>query len=77
MFYDAGHSREGYVRDFGAVVDLLSPRSVMIIDDTRWEDARFGGRRENTYRGSLDVVAHGRIRHIVEVNGSMGLALPS
>ncbi len=43
MFHDAGHTREDYVRDFAAVVDSLSPGSVMVIDDIRYEDARFGG----------------------------------
>lgn len=76
MFHDAGHSREDYVRDFEAVVDSLSPGAVMVIDDIHWQDARFGGGQANTYQGWLDVVAHARIRHAVEVDG-MGLALLS
>jgi predicted O-methyltransferase YrrM len=76
MFHDAGHTREDYVRDFAAVVDSLSPGSVMVIDDIRYEDARFGG-GPNTYRGWLDVVSHVRIRHAVEVDGAIGVALLS
>jgi predicted O-methyltransferase YrrM len=76
MFHDAGHTREDYVRDFAAVVDSLSPGSVMVIDDIRYEDARFGG-GPNTYRGWLDVVSHARIRHAVEVDGAIGVALLS
>jgi predicted O-methyltransferase YrrM len=75
MFHDAGHSREDYVRDFGAVVDTLAPGSVIIIDDIRYSDARFGG--VEAYRGWRDIVAHARIRHAVEVAGGIGLALLS
>jgi predicted O-methyltransferase YrrM len=77
MYHDAGHTREDYVRDFGAVVNSLSPGSVILIDDIRWEDTRLGGEQTNTYRGWLDVIAHPRIRHAVEVNAAMGLALLS
>jgi predicted O-methyltransferase YrrM len=77
MYHDAGHTREDYVRDFGAVVNSLSPGSVIVIDDIRWEDTRFGGDQTHTYRGWLDVIAHPRIRHAVEVDGAMGVALLS
>jgi predicted O-methyltransferase YrrM len=76
MYHDAGHTREHYVRDFGAVVDWLSPGSVIVIDDIRGTvDPRFGG--IDAYRGWLDVIAHARIRHAVEVNRAMGVALLS
>jgi len=76
MYHDAGHTREDFVRDFGAVVQSLSPGSVMFIDDIRsTADPRFGG--ADAYRGWLDIVAHARVRHAVEVNGAMGLALLS
>lgn len=77
MYHDAGHSREDYVRDFGAVVNSLSSGSVFVIDDIRWEDTRFSGEQAHTYRGWLDVIAHPRIRHAVEVNGVIGMALLS
>jgi predicted O-methyltransferase YrrM len=41
LFHDAGHSRVEYLRDFNAVVGILSPSSVVLIDDIRWEDPRF------------------------------------
>jgi predicted O-methyltransferase YrrM len=76
MYHDAGHTREDFVRDFGAVVHSLSPGSVMVIDDIRsTADPRFGG--ADAYRGWLDIVAHARVRHAVEVNGGLGLALLS
>jgi predicted O-methyltransferase YrrM len=69
-------TREDYVRDFGAVVDFLSPGSVIVIDDIRGTvDPRFG--EIDAYRGWLDVIAHARIRHAVEVDGAMGVALLS
>jgi predicted O-methyltransferase YrrM len=77
IYHDAGHSREAYVRDFGAVVNSLSPGSVIVIDDIRWEDPRFDGEQADTYRGWLDVIAHPRIRHAMEVDGAIGVALLS
>jgi predicted O-methyltransferase YrrM len=77
VYHDAGHTREDFVADFGAVVDFLSPGSVMVIDDIRSADAQIGGKQANAYRGWLDIVAQARIRHAVEVNGTMGLALLS
>jgi predicted O-methyltransferase YrrM len=74
MFHDAGHSREDYINDFRAAVDALAPGAIVLIDDIRWEDPRFKA-SPNTYRGWLDVVAHARVRHAVEVGGAMGLAL--
>jgi predicted O-methyltransferase YrrM len=76
MYHDAGHTREDYVRDFGAVVNSFSSGSVMVIDDIRsTADPRWGG--IDAYRGWLDVIAHSRIRHAVEVDGAMGVALLS
>jgi predicted O-methyltransferase YrrM len=76
IYHDAGHTREDYVRDFAAVVNSLSPGSVMVIDDIRsTADPRLGG--IDAYRGWLDVIAHSRIRHAVEVDGAMGVALLS
>jgi predicted O-methyltransferase YrrM len=76
MYHDAGHTREDYVRDFGAVVDSLSPGSIIVIDDIRsTADPRFGG--IDAYRGWLDVIAHARVRHAVEVDGATGVALLS
>jgi predicted O-methyltransferase YrrM len=63
------YTREDFVRDFEAVVDSLSPGSVIVFDDIRWASAQFGGKQANAYRGWLDVVAHARIRHAVEVSG--------
>ena len=77
MYHDAGHSRENYVRDFGAVVESLSPGSVIVIDDIRWAGWAGGEEKANTYRGWLDVVAHARIRRAVEVAGTIGVALLS
>src|SRR5205823_6334481 len=74
MFHDAGHSHDDYVRDFGSVVGSLSPGSVILIDDIRWNDpryAQFSGHQSDTYRGWQHVVAHTRIRHAIEANESM------
>ena len=35
LFHDAGHSREDYVRDFDAVLPILAPGAVILIDDIR------------------------------------------
>jgi predicted O-methyltransferase YrrM len=73
MFHDAGHSREDYVNDFGAIVSALAPGSVVLIDDIRWDDTRFRKTAANTYLGWRDVVVHPRVRQAIEINGEMGL----
>jgi predicted O-methyltransferase YrrM len=75
LFHDAGHSREDYVRDFDAVIDVLSHEGIVLVDDIRWEDARFSSQPAETYRGWREVVAHPRVRRAVEINGSLGLLL--
>ena len=75
MFHDAGHSMDDYIRDFSLIVDSLAPGAVLLIDDIRWEDARFHQGPANTYRGWQAIAEHKRIRHAVEVDGSMGMAL--
>jgi predicted O-methyltransferase YrrM len=77
VFHDAGHTREDYVRDFGAVVDSLSSGSVIVIDDIRYAGNPVSGELANPYPGWLEVVAHARIRHAVEVDGAIGVALLS
>ena len=73
MFHDAGHSRDDYVNDFGAIVGALAPGSVVLIDDIRWEDKRFYQGVPNTYGGWREVVAHPRVRRAIEIDGAMGL----
>jgi predicted O-methyltransferase YrrM len=75
LFHDAGHSREDYVRDFGAVCERLIPGSVVLIDDIRWEDPRFHTAPPRTYEGWIEVVAHPRVTRAVEIDGSLGLLL--
>lgn len=75
MFHDAGHSREDYVNDFAAVVDVLAPGSVVLFDDIRWDNARFGGSKTDTYEGWKAVVSHNRVRRAVEIDGMLGLLL--
>jgi predicted O-methyltransferase YrrM len=77
VFHDAGHTREDYVRDFGAVVNSLSSGSVMVIDDISYAGDPVRREVANPYPGWLEVVAHARIRHAVEVDGAIGVALLS
>jgi len=73
IFHDAGHSRDNYVNDFGAIVGALAPGSVVLIDDIRWEDARFHHGAANTYGGWREVVAHPQVTQAIEIDGAMGL----
>jgi len=75
VFHDAMHSMDDYVRDFSLLVDSLAAGAVVLIDDIRWEDARFYQGPANTYRGWQAIAAHKRIRHAVEIDGSMGIVL--
>ena len=75
LFHDAGHSREEYSRDFNAVVGILSPGSVVLIDDIRWEDPRFSSQPAQTYQGWREIVSHPRVRRAVEVDHNLGMLL--
>jgi len=75
VFHDAGHTMEDYIRDFSLVVDSLAPGAVMLIDDIRWDDARFYKGPTNTYRGWQAIAEHQRVRHAIEIDGSMGIVL--
>jgi predicted O-methyltransferase YrrM len=75
LFHDAAHSMDDYVRDFSLIVDSLATGAVLLLDDIRWEDPRYPESSADTYRGWQAIAQHKRIRHAVEVNGSMGMAL--
>ena len=76
MFHDAGHTREDYVRDFNLVCEALTPGAVVLFDDIRWEaSARMCQGDPRPYEGWKEVIAHGRVRRAVEVDGSLGLFL--
>jgi len=75
LFHDAGHSRDEYCRDFDAVIGILSPGSVALIDDIRWGDPRFSAEPADTYRGWREIVGHARVRRAVEIDKSLGLLL--
>ena len=75
VFHDAGHSLDDYTRDFSLIVDSIAPGGVLLIDDIRWQDARFHQGPANTYRGWQAIAGHKRIRYAVEIDRSIGLAL--
>jgi len=75
MFHDAAHTEQDYIRDFSLIVDSLAPGAVILIDDIRWEDPRFHKGPANTYRGWQAIAGHSRVRHAVEVDESIGMAL--
>jgi predicted O-methyltransferase YrrM len=77
VFHDAGHSYGHYVSDFEAMVKMLKPGTVLIMDDIRWEDSRFfqGGAR--TYEGWRKVVEHPRVIAAADVDDAYGIALLS
>jgi predicted O-methyltransferase YrrM len=75
LFHDAGHSRDDYVRDFGAVLPVLAPGAVVLIDDIRWQDGRFFPGDPRCYEGWTQVANHPRVCRAVEIGDSMGLLL--
>jgi predicted O-methyltransferase YrrM len=75
VFHDAAHSMDDYIRDFSLIVDSLAPGAVFLVDDIRWESAISQEAPANTYRGWQAIAEHKRIRHAVEINRSMGMAL--
>ncbi|MEB3295286.1 MAG: class I SAM-dependent methyltransferase [Synechococcales bacterium] len=77
MFHDAGHSKKDYVRDFNAIVPILAPGAIVIIDDITWNDPRFCSEDPKTYEGWLEVASHPRVMEAVEVDYGLGLMLLS
>jgi predicted O-methyltransferase YrrM len=75
MFHDAGHSQLDYTRDFNAILPVLKPGAVVLVDDIRWSDPRFAEGDPQCYRGWLDIVSHPRVSRAVEIDDSMGLLL--
>ena len=75
IFHDAGHSRDDYVRDFAAILDLVKDKAVLLLDDIRWEDVRFIEKPAHSYRGWQEVIAHPRVEMAVEIDGTLGMVL--
>jgi tetratricopeptide (TPR) repeat protein/predicted O-methyltransferase YrrM len=75
MFHDAGHSKKHYVNDFNAIVPILAPGAIVIIDDITWDDRRFCDEDPKTYEGWLEVANHPRVIEAVEVDYGLGLLL--
>lgn len=78
LFHDAGHSRQDYNRDFNAVLPVLAPGAVVLIDDIRWHDPRFYKGNPRCYAGWREIANHPRARRAIEIGdggSSMGLLL--
>ncbi len=75
FFHDAGHSREMYLKDFGAALPMLAPGSTILIDDIYWDDPRFYKTPPRAHDGWLEIVGHSRVLQAVEVDHAVGLAL--
>ena len=75
LFHDAGHSKESYIRDFQAVLPILKPGSVALIDDIRWEGERFYKGDPQCYEGWKEIVSHPRVKRAAEISDTMGLVL--
>jgi predicted O-methyltransferase YrrM len=76
MFHDAGHSYEDYVKDFALAEKMLCPGAICLIDDIRWDDARYSG-GARSYEGWRALVDHPRVRAAAELDGSIGMLLLS
>jgi len=76
MFHDAAHSYDDYVSDFALAEPMLGPGAVSLIDDIRWDDARFATTSSrHCYDGWRAIVAHDRVRSAAELDGEMGIIL--
>ena len=76
MFHDAAHSYDDYVSDFALAEPMLGPGAVGLIDDIRWDDARFATTsNRHCYDGWRAIVAHDRVRSAAELDGGMGIIL--
>jgi predicted O-methyltransferase YrrM len=77
LFHDAHHSFEAYVSDFSAAEPMLASGAVCLIDDIRWEDARFSSGAARTYEGWQQIAAHPRVVMAAELDQSIGIVLLS
>ena len=75
VFHDGGHSYDHYVTDFEAMIKMLRPGTVLIMDDIRWEDSRFFQSNARTYEGWRKVVDHPRVIAAADIDESYGIAL--
>jgi len=71
VFHDALHSHDAYVADFLTLEQTLLPGAVLMMDDIRWEDERFGG--GNTYSGWREIAAHPRVGGAAEIGRGLGV----
>ena len=73
VFHDAGHSRDDYVGDFGAMLPALTSNAIVLIDDIRWDGRGIVREDPRSYEGWREVVAHPRVAEAVEMNGEVGV----
>jgi predicted O-methyltransferase YrrM len=75
LFHDAGHSGLDHLQDFDAVIDILAPGAIVLIDDIHWDDPRFDAQPVGAYKGWLALIRRPRVRRAVEVDAELGLLL--
>jgi predicted O-methyltransferase YrrM len=75
VFHDAGHSHDDYVNDFNAILPILAPGAIVLIDDIRWSDTRFFKGDPRCHEGWMKVVEHPKVRRAVEIGQSLGMLM--
>ena len=82
VFHDGGHDGDAYVQDFAATLPALSPASLFLIDDIRWDDAperrlsRTAHKSVRTcYEGWCELTRHSSVQGAIEIQKSLGLLM--
>lgn len=81
VFHDGGHAGDQYVRDFEAILPMLDPRSIYVVDDIAWDDpppirARTRPHSKRTcFEGWRELLRHPKVNGAVTVGESIGVLL--
>jgi len=80
VLHDGGHNGDAYVQDFLAVLPILDPGTVYLVDDIRWDAkparrARVMQSRRTCHEGWLEVIGHSRVEIAAEFGDNLGIAL--
>src|SRR6516225_10662064 len=66
IFHDNGHSGDHYVRDFLALLPLMPPKAVFLLDDINWFGHGQGKSTRTCYEGWLEIIRHKRVAAALE-----------
>ena len=79
VFHDGGHAGDQYVQDFEAILPMLEPQSLYVVDDIAWDDSpaireRTRQHSERTcFEGWQELLRHPQVKGAITVGESVGV----